>query len=704
MSTSKLSPSYYGYVGSTKDALLIIQEILDKQLELVPRRPHERERASLIKSGNVFVFIEEHSGIKRWTDGIAWSPSRILGRFLVYRELDKHSLSEKDDKKKKKRKVSVDSDQLDNNGGRSGTSSGANSVGGSSNNLANSNNSSNGAAPSIPHAQQLLQHHQLHQNQNNLTSNTNTSSDYNKNILGGPLVTSYVFKDQGLIKKTLSLTTTTKDLHIEKSEEKQTIHLISYYNADDVLNGKLQRPSETDLKNLNISNSLWNAVKDSSLGGKIPIEDEAYYFLDTNYQLQNMSLLQQPPQIPVQQHHPQPQAQQSAGIGGPPPTVHQQQHQQQQQQQQRQSHGTLQYYPSKYGPPPHQQYMLPVPQQQNVQPPEYSQQIQPQGFIKREEDSNNNTNNGNVNNPNNVNNPSISPANPSTNSGQQELTFIDPFTGAAHQTTVSYNGGQPAPSGGSAPGSTAGTSIPLFNNYMISPQQFAPQYMQQGHSQVQQKQGAPSQHESISANSSISHYPPFPQHFQTQHLYSVPGGPQYHFGSVSASSDQYSMGGASNGSISSIASSALYNSSNNSFSGPAGVNNSSSAPNSGKSKYRNSSASASSTSISGPSGMINTGSGWFTTNPPIGGGGYISAPPPMNAGELDANGVPHYPGVPHHHPGHNHHMLSHPLARTTTSVAGSTATVGVNDDAGSAGTATAAAGAAGPYNYSSASS
>lgn len=259
MSTTKLNPSYYGYVGSTKDALLIIQEILDKQLELVPRRPHERERGNLIKSGNVFVFIEEHSGIKRWTDGIAWSPSRILGRFLVYRELDKHSLSEKDDKKKKKRKVSIEQDPLEN----------------SSRKLNGSINSNN-SLPSIPHAQQLLQQ----QNDSINSTSSSTTSEYSKGLLGGgPLVTSYVFKDQGLIKKTLSLTTSSKELHIDKKEEKQTIHLISYYNADDVLNGKLQRPSETDLKNLSITNSLWNAVKDSLLGGKIPIEDEASLLL-----------------------------------------------------------------------------------------------------------------------------------------------------------------------------------------------------------------------------------------------------------------------------------------------------------------------------------------------------------------------------------------------------------------------------------------
>ncbi|KAK9761244.1 Global transcription regulator sge1, partial [Basidiobolus ranarum] len=42
-----------------------------------------------LRSGSVYVFDEKESGIKRWTDGRLWSPSRILGNFLVYRELDK---------------------------------------------------------------------------------------------------------------------------------------------------------------------------------------------------------------------------------------------------------------------------------------------------------------------------------------------------------------------------------------------------------------------------------------------------------------------------------------------------------------------------------------------------------------------------------------------------------------------------------------
>lgn len=48
----------------------------------VPRRLRDDER-KLIRSGSVFVFDEHESGIKRWTDGLLWSPSRILWNFLV---------------------------------------------------------------------------------------------------------------------------------------------------------------------------------------------------------------------------------------------------------------------------------------------------------------------------------------------------------------------------------------------------------------------------------------------------------------------------------------------------------------------------------------------------------------------------------------------------------------------------------------------
>lgn len=80
--------SFYGIIDSTADALRVFELCRQGKLGRVRRRLHEKER-HLIRSGSVFVFDEKESGIRRWTDGRVWSPSRILGNFLIYRELDK---------------------------------------------------------------------------------------------------------------------------------------------------------------------------------------------------------------------------------------------------------------------------------------------------------------------------------------------------------------------------------------------------------------------------------------------------------------------------------------------------------------------------------------------------------------------------------------------------------------------------------------
>ncbi|KAF8850009.1 hypothetical protein BDZ45DRAFT_752157 [Acephala macrosclerotiorum] len=88
-SASPLSPTFYGHIASTLDALLLFEACLSGALNYVARRPSDRERVSLIKSGNVFIYEEDSSGIKSWNDGVLWSPSRILDSFLVYRELER---------------------------------------------------------------------------------------------------------------------------------------------------------------------------------------------------------------------------------------------------------------------------------------------------------------------------------------------------------------------------------------------------------------------------------------------------------------------------------------------------------------------------------------------------------------------------------------------------------------------------------------
>lgn len=54
----------------------------------IERRLLDSEKTELIKSGNVFVFAEDETQMRRWTDGKVWSASRVNGSFLTYRELE----------------------------------------------------------------------------------------------------------------------------------------------------------------------------------------------------------------------------------------------------------------------------------------------------------------------------------------------------------------------------------------------------------------------------------------------------------------------------------------------------------------------------------------------------------------------------------------------------------------------------------------
>ena len=86
--TQWTEPPWSGWIETTGDALLILEAARRGLIPRVTRRLVDSER-KMITSGSVFVFDEDESGIKRWTDGFFWSPSRILGNFLLYRETEK---------------------------------------------------------------------------------------------------------------------------------------------------------------------------------------------------------------------------------------------------------------------------------------------------------------------------------------------------------------------------------------------------------------------------------------------------------------------------------------------------------------------------------------------------------------------------------------------------------------------------------------
>ncbi|CAG8165752.1 unnamed protein product [Penicillium nalgiovense] len=196
-----LEPTFTGYVATTQDALILFEACLTGVLHHVPRRPHDRERSHLVRSGSVFIY-ENASGIKRWTDGVTWSPSRILGNFLVYRELDKpFPPGEKKRAMKKATRRPVPAGRLGEPYPR--------------------HDSSQGYFPTSPSSRPF--------------SDRSSHQSELERALVGSLVDSYGFKVSGLVKKTMSVTV----LGV-------THHLVSYYSVEDVMRGIVNPPSMVD--------------------------------------------------------------------------------------------------------------------------------------------------------------------------------------------------------------------------------------------------------------------------------------------------------------------------------------------------------------------------------------------------------------------------------------------------------------------------
>ncbi|EDR05964.1 uncharacterized protein LACBIDRAFT_302158 [Laccaria bicolor S238N-H82] len=199
-SSTWTEPPWSGWIETTGDALLILEAARRGLIPRVTRRLVDSER-KMITSGSVFVFDEDESGIKRWTDGFFWSPSRILGNFLLYRETDKrgagHRGTRTDPDINDPTQYNVDGVKLE------------------------------GSSLSRPK-----------------TDSSHIGVDkHRERTLMGSLTNSYKFKPDGLMKKTFSL-----------SIDGVAQHLISYYKIEDVENGRLRAPSSLpELASLDIS-------------------------------------------------------------------------------------------------------------------------------------------------------------------------------------------------------------------------------------------------------------------------------------------------------------------------------------------------------------------------------------------------------------------------------------------------------------------
>lgn len=190
------------------------------------------------------------TGIKRWTDGLIWSPSRILGNFLIYRELGGRELLNNDNKGPTISTPVTDYNEKDN--------------------YVHQQFDNNNYGPFQRHDHNINQHDYYQQNNNQSYMHSMNDSNphfsyegqvqyplekYNeldiedreieRNLVGS-LTDTYKFRKGGLIKKTLSI-----------QINGGTQHMISYYTKEDVLKNRLATPSSIPaVSNLTISSEL----------------------------------------------------------------------------------------------------------------------------------------------------------------------------------------------------------------------------------------------------------------------------------------------------------------------------------------------------------------------------------------------------------------------------------------------------------------
>ncbi|KAK0673821.1 putative gluconate transport inducer 1 [Cercophora samala] len=238
-----IEPSWIGYVPDTGTALCLVEAVLRGVLKITARRPQDKERPECIRSGNVFIYEENASGIRRWTDGRNWSPSRIVGNFLVYREIEASLPSDgktkKDAKKTTSRPVGIKK----------------------SPNLGRNHNATTFAVGDGPTNRDIT----LPNGQVLPYEGTRGAQK-----LLGSLIDTYPFKQNGLIKRTISFKLPNK-----------TLHAVAYSNLEDYANADFELAfNDPRLRDCFPRESLmeqtWRASYYDDLGAFLPLHQAVW--------------------------------------------------------------------------------------------------------------------------------------------------------------------------------------------------------------------------------------------------------------------------------------------------------------------------------------------------------------------------------------------------------------------------------------------
>ncbi|KAF2738630.1 hypothetical protein EJ04DRAFT_41572 [Polyplosphaeria fusca] len=236
-------PTWHGFLDTTTDAMTIVEAALQGRLSHISRRPHDKERVEMLTSGTVIVYEENASGIKRWTDAVHWSPSRVMNNCLIYRQLiralkpeEKKSALNPSCGGKRKRKETA-SPSITNTG---------ETIVNADDEFENSN--FEGPGDATPSTESLGKVY---------ANFAQSLSPEQQRRFCGSLIDSYEFKEGGLMKKTISV-----------KYQGTHHHVISYYSLEDVVSGKLKRPfQDPKIADIHPRADLLN-------GWKVSLEDE----------------------------------------------------------------------------------------------------------------------------------------------------------------------------------------------------------------------------------------------------------------------------------------------------------------------------------------------------------------------------------------------------------------------------------------------
>jgi hypothetical protein len=238
---SKLvAPTFTGIVKTSMDGLILFQACLGGKLHSIPQRPGDKDRSDLVRSGNVFIYEGNASDIKRWTNGVAWSSSRVLGNFLIYRELDKPFPPGEKKRAIKRKRSSLPGIE----GPQSGGSDRQGNV--------------ETPRPIVPLEPPVNPEIKLE------LSSCERDRELPRSLIGS-LVDSHEFRAHGLVRKTMDI-----------SVNGISHHMVSYYKVNDVKHNLLSRPlQDPRLQHISVKPELYLKHNFRAL-----IEENEYYDKD----------------------------------------------------------------------------------------------------------------------------------------------------------------------------------------------------------------------------------------------------------------------------------------------------------------------------------------------------------------------------------------------------------------------------------------